>query len=122
MIPNGLPDPSTLQTVAEILAVRSRLPKVRSGDLLQAYKAALAVRVRAIRVMGLQSVTLPQVLRLVVEAPTLCPVCSEDMKYWASNRVPSLDHIIPVSKGGDNSWVNLRIICNRCNSKKGNRT
>lgn len=34
----------------------------------------------------------------------------------------TLDHVLPVSKGGDNSWMNLVTCCFRCNNKKGNRT
>lgn len=31
----------------------------------------------------------------------------------------SLDHVIPVSSGGDNSFDNLRTLCLTCNLKKG---
>jgi 5-methylcytosine-specific restriction endonuclease McrA len=34
----------------------------------------------------------------------------------------TLDHIIPRSRGGTNSWENLVTACMRCNVKKGNRT
>ena len=34
----------------------------------------------------------------------------------------TLDHIIPRSKGGDDSWENLVAACVKCNNKKGDRT
>lgn len=33
----------------------------------------------------------------------------------------TIDHIIPKSRGGDDSWENLVTACIRCNNKKGNR-
>ncbi len=34
----------------------------------------------------------------------------------------TIDHIIPKSRGGADSWENLITACTRCNNKKGNRT
>lgn len=34
----------------------------------------------------------------------------------------SLDHVIPRSKGGDETWTNLVCSCTRCNARKGGRT
>ncbi len=34
----------------------------------------------------------------------------------------TIDHIIPRSRGGVDSWENLTAACMRCNVKKGNRT
>lgn len=33
-----------------------------------------------------------------------------------------IDHIVPVSKGGTSDDKNLRVLCKKCNLKKGNRT
>lgn len=34
----------------------------------------------------------------------------------------TIDHIVPRSKGGEDSWENLITACPACNTKKGNRT
>ncbi len=34
----------------------------------------------------------------------------------------SIDHILPVSRGGGWDWNNLVAACGRCNAKKGART
>jgi len=34
----------------------------------------------------------------------------------------TLDHVIPRSRGGLNTWQNLVCCCVKCNTKKGNRT
>jgi 5-methylcytosine-specific restriction endonuclease McrA len=34
----------------------------------------------------------------------------------------SIDHVIPKSRGGDDSWENLVCACIRCNARKGGRT
>jgi len=42
--------------------------------------------------------------------------------YCESRENLTLDHIIPKSRGGTNSWENLVTCCARCNGKKDNRT
>lgn len=34
----------------------------------------------------------------------------------------TLDHVIPRSRGGKDTWENMVVACVRCNVKKGNRT
>ncbi len=34
----------------------------------------------------------------------------------------TLDHVIPKSRGGKNTWENLVVACKKCNQKKGNKT
>lgn len=46
-------------------------------------------------------------------------------QYCANTPSPdslTMDHILPKSRGGQNTWENLVIACKKCNQKKGNRT
>jgi len=43
-------------------------------------------------------------------------------QYCGSKNQLTLDHIIPKSRGGDSSWLNLITACTSCNNKKGNKT
>lgn len=45
-----------------------------------------------------------------------CQYCSR------SDLTLTIDHIMPKSKGGDDSWENLVAACVKCNNKKGDRT
>jgi len=46
-----------------------------------------------------------------------CRHCGEISK----NIEMEIDHIIPLSKGGRDVFVNLQTLCRPCNRKKGNR-
>ena len=41
--------------------------------------------------------------------------------YCGSKRELTIDHLIPKSKGGKNTWDNLVTCCISCNSKKGDK-
>lgn len=43
-------------------------------------------------------------------------------QYCGSKAGLTLDHVMPKSRGGVDSWENLVTACNHCNVKKGNRT
>lgn len=43
-------------------------------------------------------------------------------QYCGSRSDLTLDHVMPKSRGGADSWENLVTACNSCNVKKGNRT
>jgi 5-methylcytosine-specific restriction endonuclease McrA len=42
--------------------------------------------------------------------------------YCTSKKDLTIDHVIPRSRGGKNTWENLVTCCSKCNLKKGNRT
>jgi 5-methylcytosine-specific restriction endonuclease McrA len=51
-----------------------------------------------------------QQLRLV------CAICKETIQHWEQ---ASVDHILPVSKGGSNGLHNLQLTHAECNHSKG---
>jgi 5-methylcytosine-specific restriction endonuclease McrA len=42
--------------------------------------------------------------------------------YCGNKRNLTIDHIIPKSRGGENTWQNLITCCSTCNRYKGDRT
>ena len=61
----------------------------------------------------------------------ICHICGKqcnlddytvtDAAVIAGNWYPSIDHIVPVSKGGADSWDNVKLAHRICNSIRGNR-
>lgn len=43
-------------------------------------------------------------------------------QYCGSRYQLTLDHVIPKSRGGEDTWSNLVTSCHPCNNKKGNKT
>ncbi|BAZ14816.1 HNH endonuclease [Calothrix sp. NIES-4071] len=43
-------------------------------------------------------------------------------QYCGSSKHLTLDHVIPRSRGGLHTWDNVVTACERCNSKKGDKT
>lgn len=56
-----------------------------------------------------------QVQMLFEKAPIRCPVCGEK---FTEDRIKSLDHKNPISKGGNNTLSNVWVICRNCNCQK----
>ncbi|GJN24640.1 hypothetical protein PR202_gb12393 [Eleusine coracana subsp. coracana] len=43
-------------------------------------------------------------------------------QYCSSGENLTIDHVIPISRGGKWEWENLVTACSRCNSRKGQKT
>lgn len=46
-----------------------------------------------------------------------CSICGKPLRYGEM----TIDHIVPLSRGGENTDDNLRCVCEECNKLKGNR-
>jgi len=55
----------------------------------------------------------------VRKAEKICPGCKK--KFNTSNREPTVDHIIPLSKGGLDKECNWQLLCRKCNVEKGDK-
>jgi 5-methylcytosine-specific restriction endonuclease McrA len=41
---------------------------------------------------------------------------------YCDKKASTIDHVLPRSRGGENSWLNTVAACGRCNQRKGDRT
>jgi 5-methylcytosine-specific restriction endonuclease McrA len=51
-----------------------------------------------------------------------CQYCGRHRQELGYRESLTRDHVLPISRGGDNTWVNVVTACSRCNLRKGNRT
>jgi len=55
-----------------------------------------------------------EVLLKLLESNPICAKCESEYRL-------TVDHIIPLSKGGNNELSNLQVLCAECNASKGNK-
>ena len=68
-----------------------------------------------------ESATLPNVFN---RFKGICQSCGDQLTFdedWLSGKYPSIDHVIPLSKGGTHTWDNIQLLCRSCNCKKSNK-
>ena len=66
----------------------------------------------------INTLTSEEWLDILEEYDYKCAYCGCD---FDENNMPTKDHIIPISKGGDNVKENIVPACRSCNCKKGNK-
>jgi 5-methylcytosine-specific restriction endonuclease McrA len=63
--------------------------------------------------------------KIMANKPSRHMIYSRDnhqCQYCGSIKNLTIDHVMPRSRGGDNSWSNLVTACMPCNTHKGDRT
>lgn len=51
-----------------------------------------------------------------------CQYCGRSKEELGHREFLTRDHVVPVSRGGENSWENCVTACRRCNARKADRT
>lgn len=53
-----------------------------------------------------------------------CTYCGKPFDFWGldPDRAPTIDHVLPQCRGGEDTPDNLLVVCSRCNSLKGGMT
>ena len=62
--------------------------------------------------------------RLIARDGPMCAICGKPTDYDAhhlTDEYPSIDHVVPLSHGGNHSWTNVRVAHRGCNSFRGDR-
>lgn len=49
-----------------------------------------------------------------------CQFCHRSQAELKHRECLTRDHLIPISRGGDNDWTNVVTACSSCNTRKGN--
>jgi len=57
-------------------------------------------------------------LNIFIRDKFTCQYCGESFK----NLDLTLDHVIPLNRGGNSDWENIVTACRNCNNKKGGKT
>jgi 5-methylcytosine-specific restriction endonuclease McrA len=90
-------------------------------DWVRTVRSSLAVP-KIIRVLGYHRIPRQEVKlnrrNIFARDHNTCQYCGR--KFSTSDL--SLDHVVPRSQGGGNSWQNIVCCCLRCNVRKGGRT
>jgi 5-methylcytosine-specific restriction endonuclease McrA len=49
-----------------------------------------------------------------------CQYCQRGQTEFRHRECLTRDHLVPLSRGGDNEWTNVVTACSTCNTRKGN--
>ncbi len=59
---------------------------------------------------------------LLSRCPVMCHMCGQYCRYCGTRSALTIDHVVPLSKGGKWVWENLVTACTKCNGKKGSKS
>jgi 5-methylcytosine-specific restriction endonuclease McrA len=109
------------RAITLVMREKAEVVEAATGIVLRSaraiYEAPLVIRLRSLvrQRRGVYNVPFSRKALLVRDRHT-CQYCGVE------GGPLTLDHILPLSRGGGTSWLNTVAACPRCNTRKGNRT
>lgn len=73
---------------------------------------------RVIRLLNYVKVPLSKIISYHPSRSLIYKRDGHKCQYCGATRHLTIDHVIPKSKGGEDTWENLVVACNKCNTKK----
>ena len=101
--------------VGKAMAVESYSEEIKT--VTEKFKLPLVIALKTI--VKFRLTTIPCKRQNVIwRDNSQCQYCAN---YFMQDKL-TIDHVLPRSKGGKNTWHNLVTACKKCNQKKGSRT
>ena len=119
---NGLP----IQPHAQILVLNNSYEPINITNWKRAIVLLLKEKAQVLssRVIRLFNYIRIPFAKIVAQTPSRAMIYKRDnnkCQYCGATRSLTIDHVIPRSKGGEDSWDNLVVACASCNVKKGDK-
>lgn len=61
------------------------------------------------------------IYKLIERDGGCCYLCGDDVLFsyhYNDPKYPTIEHVLPISKGGSHSWDNVKVACRECNTRK----
>lgn len=110
----GVEKAITMLYLGKAVSVQDTDSVIRSPSIEMRIPQAIRLLVKAVAYRALESLR-PSRQALFKRDKHACQYCGNHGDL-------TLDHVMPKSRGGEDTWENLIAACIRCNNKKGDRT
>jgi hypothetical protein len=75
---------------------------------------------RVIRLLDYVKLPMSKIMNIAPSRSMIYRRDNHTCQYCGSRSKLTIDHVVPRSKGGGDTWENLVVACSSCNTKKGN--
>ncbi len=119
-------DLTTIRPNSTVLVLNSSFEPLnitswRRAIILLIKEKAQILSSRVIRLLDYVRIPFSKILSYRPSRALIYKRDSNTCQYCGSTRHLTIDHVIPKSRGGEDTWENLAVACSACNTKKGDK-